>query len=175
MFSMWCSRKSDPFLNWPGFQPHNLSCDTSLLPNSTSIPLELCPNLSDVLRSILSSIHDRPCMQGLSFWCNLWVTSFKNIIAFPCHPPSYQLQSPVEHSCVAPQKHVPLVSQSRLTPAPCSCPSFSTLPLAIFHLSEVTLGEQMMGLSSLLCLGSLEGQLQKAGSNYCASWMTLRV
>lgn len=27
IFNSWPSRTSDPFLNWPGFQPHNLSCD----------------------------------------------------------------------------------------------------------------------------------------------------
>lgn len=52
---------------------------------------------------------------------------------------------------------------------------FPALPLGIFHLSEVTLGEQMVVLSSLLSMGKLQRQQQKAGSNYCASWMTPRV
>lgn len=52
IFNLWSSRTSVPFPNWTGFQPHNLSCDTLLLPNSTNIPPELCPNLSDVLTSI---------------------------------------------------------------------------------------------------------------------------
>lgn len=38
-FNLWSSRTAVPFPNWPGFQPHNLSCDTHSHPTAQTFLL----------------------------------------------------------------------------------------------------------------------------------------